>query len=128
MAAVRADECAALVAEEFTFKSVRRVSEAFAQVCATHHDERAFFAGGKFCDGVGGEFFARAVVAVDKHLCVVLGALLNLLVDFAHFAAVADHFARLLVDDVAERLDFGLESLYFVGFCHIALHFCNNIH
>ena len=115
MAAVRADECAALVAEEFTFKSVRRVSEAFAQVCATHHDERAFFAGRKFCDGVGGKFLAGAVVAVDKHLCVVLGALLNLLVDFAHFAAVADHLSRLLVDDIAQLADLRFQSLYF--FC-----------
>ena len=67
---------------------------------------------------MGGEFLARTVVAIDKHLCVVLGALLDLLIDLTHFTAVADHFARLLVDDIAQLADLRFQSLYFFCFRH----------
>ena len=130
MACVRAEECAAFVAEEFALEGARRVPETFAEVRAPEHSERPAFARGEFRDGACGEFLAGAVVAVDECGRVVASAGFNLLVHRAHLAAVADHLAGLLVDDAAQfanlvfvPLDLGLEPFYFLffllhAFCH----------
>ncbi len=138
VACVRAEECSAFVTEEFALEGARRVPETFPQVRAPEDGERPALARGEFRDGAGGEFLAGAVVAVDERGCVVAGAGLDLLVHRAHLAAVADHLAGLLVDDVAQfanlafvLLDLGLETFYFLFFLLHALqilHLCNNIH
>ena len=99
---IRAEERSAFVTEEFALEGACRVPETFAQVRAPENGKRPSLARGEFRDGAGGEFLAGAVVAVDERGCVVAGAGLDLLVNRAHLAAVPDHLAGLLVDDVAQ--------------------------